>query len=168
MYAARGMGHAVLDVEPPLERLEHGLHGFVAFFVIPVFALANAGVAFGADLGALATDPVALGIALGLVVGKPLGVLPLAYLAVKIGVAELPAGVTWRHVLGVSFLTGIGFTMSIFIANLAFGPGAFLDSAKLGILVASLVSGVLGAVTLLSLSESTLESEGELVPPASA
>ena len=136
-------------VETPLVRLEHGLHGFVAFFVMPVFALANAGVALGADAAALATDPVALGVMLGLVVGKPIGVLGLAAAAVKTGLASLPTGVTWQHVIGVSFLTGIGFTMSIFIANLAFGEGPLLDSAKVGILLASVISGGIGAVLLL-------------------
>ena len=151
MHAVHSLEQACEDVEPPLERLEHGLHGLVAFGIMPVFALANAGVAFGADLGALATDTVALGIALGLIVGKPLGVMTLAFVSVKLGLAALPAGVTWRHLLGVSFLTGIGFTMSIFIANLAFGAGPLLDSAKLGILVASIASGVLGALMLLRL-----------------
>lgn len=139
-------------VETPLARLEHGLHGVVAFGIMPIFALANAGVALGGGVGALLTDTVALGVMLGLIVGKPMGVMLLAFLAVKTGLAALPSGVTWRHVLGVSFLTGIGFTMSIFIANLAFGPGALLDSAKVGILAASLVSGVLGAVVLLQLA----------------
>ena len=150
MHAVHSMESAILDVEPPLQRLEHGLHGFVAFFVMPVFALANAGVAFGADIAAMATDVVALGVMAGLIVGKPVGVMLLAFVAVKSGLAALPRGVTWRHVLGVSFLTGIGFTMSIFIANLAFGAGPMLDSAKLGILAASLVSGVLGAAVLLT------------------
>ena len=137
------------NVETPLVRLEHGLHGLVAFFVMPVFALANAGVALGAGALGLLTDTVALGVMLGLVVGKPVGVMLLAFVAVKVGIAALPTGVTWRHVLGVSFLTGIGFTMSIFIANLAFGEGALLDSAKLGILAASVISGLLGAFVLL-------------------
>ncbi|MDT0632500.1 Na+/H+ antiporter NhaA [Rubrivirga sp. S365] len=139
---------ACQKVETPLARLEHGLHGFVAFFIMPVFALANAGVALGADAAALVTDTVALGVMLGLVVGKPIGVMGMAFVAVKTGLAALPTGVTWRHVLGVSFLTGIGFTMSIFIANLAFGPGPLLDSAKTGILAASVISGALGAVVL--------------------
>ncbi len=152
MAAVHSLERACEHVEPPLERLEHGLHGLVAFGIMPVFALANAGVAFGADLAALATDAVALGVALGLIVGKPLGVMGMALLAVKLGVAALPAGVTWRHVLGVSFLTGIGFTMSIFIANLAFGAGPLLDSAKLGILAASIVSGALGALVLVRLA----------------
>ena len=149
LAAVHSIEVACEHVETPLQRLEHGLHGFVAFFVMPVFALANAGVALGADALALVTDPVALGIMLGLVVGKPIGVMALSFVSVKTGLAVLPAGVTWRHVLGVAFLTGIGFTMSIFIANLAFGPGELLDSAKTGILAASIVSGALGAFVLL-------------------
>ena len=146
--AVHSLEVACEQVEAPLARLEHGLHGFVAFFVIPVFALANAGVGLGAGALGLLTDPVALGIMVGLVAGKPIGILLLAFVAVKVGLAALPSGVTWTHVLGVSFLTGIGFTMSTFIANLAFGAGPLLDSAKLGILAASVLSGVLGAVVL--------------------
>ncbi|MEL6615290.1 MAG: Na+/H+ antiporter NhaA [Bacteroidota bacterium] len=148
-YALYALEENIEAVQTPLARLEHGLHGFVAFFVMPVFALANAGVALGDGAGALLTDAVALGIAAGLIVGKPVGVMLLAWLAVRIGVANLPEGVTWRQMLGVAFLTGIGFTMSIFIANLAFTSNPeLLDSAKLGILVASLISGVTGYLLL--------------------
>ncbi|MBC12369.1 MAG: Na+/H+ antiporter NhaA [Rhodothermaceae bacterium] len=165
MHAVHSLEKACEQIETPLQRLEHGLHGLVAFFIMPVFALANAGVALGAGAAALVTDTVALGVMLGLVVGKPLGVMALAYLAVKTGLAALPSGVTWRHVMGVSFLTGIGFTMSIFIANLAFGAGPLLDSAKVGILAASVVSGVLGAVVLIGVAKSAnVNAEG--VPAA--
>ena len=165
MHAVHSLEKACEQIETPLQRLEHGLHGLVAFFIMPVFALANAGVALGAGAAALVTDTVALGVMLGLVVGKPLGVMTLAYLAVKTGLAALPSGVTWRHVMGVSFLTGIGFTMSIFIANLAFGAGPLLDSAKVGILAASVVSGVLGAVVLIGVAKSAnVNAEG--VPTA--
>ncbi|PAP80584.1 Na+/H+ antiporter NhaA [Rubrivirga sp. SAORIC476] len=161
MHAVHSLEKACEQIETPLQRLEHGLHGLVAFFIMPVFALANAGVALGAGAAALVTDTVALGVMLGLVVGKPLGVMALAYLAVKTGLAALPSGVTWRHVMGVSFLTGIGFTMSIFIANLAFGAGPLLDSAKVGILAASVVSGVLGAVVLIGVAKSAnVNAEG--------
>lgn len=164
MAAVHGLEVACEHVETPLQRLEHRLHGLVAFFIMPVFALANAGVALGADVGALVGDAVALGVMLGLVVGKPLGVMLLAFLAVRFGLAALPTGVTWRHVLGVSFLTGIGFTMSIFIATLAFGAGPLLDSAKVGILGASVISGVLGALVL----RSTPPPAPEAVPPSAA
>ena len=165
MHAVHSLEKACEQIETPLQRLEHGLHGLVAFFIMPVFALANAGVALGAGAAALVTDTVALGVMLGLVVGKPLGVMALAYLAVKTGLAALPSGVTWRHVMGVSFLTGIGFTMSIFIANLAFGAGPLLDSAKVGILAASVVSGVLGAVVLIGVAKSA-NVNAEEVPTA--
>ena len=105
MAAVHSLEVACEQVEAPLTRLEHGLHGWVAFGVMPVFALANAGVALD-GVGALVTDAVALGVLLGLVVGKPLGVVGLAWLAVKTGLAALPSGVTWGHVLGVSLLTG--------------------------------------------------------------
>ena len=167
MHAVHSLEKACEQIETPLQRLEHGLHGLVAFFIMPVFALANAGVALGAGAAALVTDTVALGVMLGLVVGKPLGVMTLAYLAVKTGLAALPSGVTWRHVMGVSFLTGIGFTMSIFIANLAFGAGPLLDSAKVGILAASVVSGVLGAVVLIGVAKSAaVEEPAEVLPVA--
>ncbi len=147
-------------VETPLGRLEHALHKPVAFFIIPVFALANAGVALQGDLGALLGSPITLGIVLGLVVGKPVGVMGLAWLAVRSGIASLPAGVRWRQVLGVSALCGIGFTMSIFIATLAFpAQAALLDSAKLGILLGSLVAGALGWM-LLARSGSPGEEPG--------
>ena len=167
MHAVHSLEKACEQIETPLQRLEHGLHGLVAFFIMPVFALANAGVALGAGAAALVTDTVALGVMLGLVVGKPLGVMTLAYLSVKTGLAALPSGVTWRHVMGVSFLTGIGFTMSIFIANLAFGAGPLLDSAKVGILAASVVSGVLGAVVLIGVAKSAaVEEPAEVLPVA--
>ena len=148
LAAVHSLQTASEHVETPLQRLEHDLHGLVAFVIMPVFALANAGVALGADVGALVGDAVALGVALGLIVGKPVGVMLLAFLSVKLGLAALPDGVTWRHVFGVSLLTGIGFTMSIFIATLAFGEGPLLDSAKVGILAASVISGLLGAAVL--------------------
>jgi NhaA family Na+:H+ antiporter len=130
---------------------------YTSFVVMPVFALANAGVALsGAAWGALAS-PVTLGVALGLLLGKPLGVAGAAWLAVRTGVASLPAGVSWRQLRGAACLAGIGFTMSLFIAGLAFGggahgeagaPSAHLDAAKLGILGGSLLSGVLGWILL--------------------
>ncbi len=146
--AVYALENACEQAETPLARLEHGLHNPVAFFIIPVFALANAGVAVTGGFGALAS-PVTLGIVLGLVVGKPIGITLFAWLAVKSGLASLPAGATWRKVVGISALCGIGFTMSIFIANLAFpGQAELLDSAKLGILLGSFVSGVIGWVLL--------------------
>ena len=162
LAAVHSIERAAERVETPLQRLEHGLHGLVAFGIMPVFALANAGVALGAGALDLLLDPVALGVMLGLVVGKPLGVMALAFVAVKTRVAALPNGVGWRQVFGVSLLTGIGFTMSIFIANLAFGAGPLLDSAKVGILAASVVSGVLGAIVLLRTAPAGTVSSSDL------
>jgi NhaA family Na+:H+ antiporter len=135
-------------VETPLSRLEHTLLPWVAFFIMPVFALSNAGVEIGGDfLGSLA-GPVSFGIILGLVVGKQIGVTLFAWLAVRMGMAELPAGASWKQLYGVACLCGIGFTMSLFIANLAFPSAEALDIAKAGILVASLVSGLWGYLLL--------------------
>jgi NhaA family Na+:H+ antiporter len=134
--------------QAPLQRMEHALHGFVAFFVMPVFALANAGVPLGGGVGAALGSPVALGIALGLVVGKPVGIFLASYAAVRAGAADLPAGVAWRHVHGAGWLGGIGFTMSLFVAGLAFTDPAMLDVAKLGVLGASVMAGLVGYTLL--------------------
>ncbi|HEX8681101.1 MAG TPA: Na+/H+ antiporter NhaA [Ardenticatenaceae bacterium] len=137
------------DVQAPLQKLEHNLHPWVAFAIMPIFALANAGVALSPEGLDGDTISVALGIFLGLVVGKPLGVLGAAWLAVRSGIASLPIGVTWQHMAGAGTLAGIGFTMSLFIAALGFGEGSeFLDTAKLAILAASIVAGFLGLILL--------------------
>lgn len=147
--ALHTLEEAVEKTDTPLTRLEHALHAPVAFFIIPIFALANAGVALGGDFGAMVSSPITLGIVLGLVVGKPVGIMAFAWLAVRTRLAGMPLGVSWRQVFGVSALCGIGFTMSIFIATLAFpGQALLLDTAKLGIVLGSLVSGVLGWVLL--------------------
>ncbi|RMH49436.1 MAG: Na+/H+ antiporter NhaA [Bacteroidetes bacterium] len=142
--ALHTMEDALEKAEAPLMRMEHALHGWVAFGIMPVFALANAGVALGGDIGAAFGNSVTLGIILGLVIGKQIGVTLFAWLAVRLGLAQLPGGTSWRQIHGVSALCGIGFTMSLFIANLAFDSAAVLDSAKIGILSASLISGLLG------------------------
>ena len=147
--AVHSLEVAAEAVETPLTRLEHALHPWVAFFIMPVFALANAGVTLGGDLGAVLTSPVALGIILGLFVGKQVGILVFSWLAIRLGLAALPAGVGWRQVWGVGLLCGIGFTMSLFIASLAFPDPALLDVSKIGILAASLVSGGAGALVLV-------------------
>jgi NhaA family Na+:H+ antiporter len=128
------------EVESPLERLETSLHPWVAFAVMPLFALANAGVHI--EPPALLT-PVALAVAAGLVLGKPLGIVGFSWLAVRLGMARLPDGINWRVLAGAGCLAGIGFTMSVFIASLAL-EGELLYEAKIGILAASAVSAVLG------------------------
>lgn len=150
---------AAEGVETPLIRLEHALHPWVAFFVMPVFALANAGVTLGGDVGAVLTSPIALGIILGLFVGKQVGIFAFSWIAIRLGVAALPAGVGWRQVWGVGLLCGIGFTMSLFIASLAFADPALLDAAKIGILAASLVSGLAAALVLATSAGPAPEQE---------
>jgi NhaA family Na+:H+ antiporter len=135
--------------QSPLLRLEHKLHGVVAFFIMPIFALANAGVVFGGDMSASLVDRAVLGIFFGLVIGKPLGILLFSWVAVRTRVADLPAGADWRHVAGMGALGGIGFTMALFIAALAFGEGPKLEAAKIGILAGSLVAGLLGWLLLM-------------------
>jgi NhaA family Na+:H+ antiporter len=133
---------------PPLARLEYGLHGIVTFGIMPLFALANAGVDLRGG-GAAIASTIGLGVLTGLVLGKPVGITLASWLAVRAGVASLPAGVGWRVLAGVAMLGGIGFTMSLFIAALAFGDSpAALTSAKLGTLAASLVAGIAGWLAL--------------------
>jgi NhaA family Na+:H+ antiporter len=131
---------AAREALSPLERLEIALHPWSAFCIMPIFALANAGVAFEV---ARVTDPVALAVAAGLVIGKPVGIVVFSFIAVRLGLASLPEDMGWRALLGGGFLAGIGFTMSLFIAGLAL-DGTALDAAKVGILGASLVSGAIG------------------------
>lgn len=138
--------HGWHDEASPAESLQHGLHGWVAYLIMPLFALANAGVPLGAVSLEGDAIHVFLGVVLGLVLGKPLGVLALSWLAVRLGLAVLPTGVTWLKVGLVGVVAGIGFTMALFIAALAFPPGAMLETAKLAILVASGVAAVLGFV----------------------
>jgi NhaA family Na+:H+ antiporter len=144
--AIRALEANCQKVESPLHRLEHALHPWVAFAIMPVFALANAGVTLQGDWSLLAS-PVALGIIAGLVLGKPLGIMLAVWLVVKTRLAVLPTDAGWRQVFGVSALAGIGFTMSLFIAGLAFGNTPLLDTAKFGILSASALAGLIGWFT---------------------
>jgi len=131
-------------VQTPLQRLEHALHPWVAFVIMPLFALANAGVVLDQDLGAALSNRVTVGIVVGLIIGKQAGILLAAWLAIRTNIASLPSGVAWRHLYGASWLAGIGFTMSLFITELAFTDEASIASAKIGILIASIVAGVAG------------------------
>lgn len=144
--------HAVENVrgtlESPLLRLEHALAPVVAFVIVPVFALANAGVRIDGDILAQLGSPVCLGVIVGLFVGKQVGVFGFSWLAVKLGIAQMPEGATLRMVYGTALLAGIGFTMSLFIANLAFPEGRGLGDAKVGTLAASILSGCMGYVVL--------------------
>jgi NhaA family Na+:H+ antiporter len=133
------------DTMSPLQRMEHVMTPWVIFGVMPIFALANAGVRLDAAAlpGAL-TNSVTLGILFGLLIGKPLGILLFSWLAVRLRLCDIPAGVSWRQVLGVGILGGIGFTMSLFITNLAFADPALVTNAKIGIFAASLLAGLSG------------------------
>lgn len=133
------------EVMPPVIRVQMALHPWVAYGVMPLFALANAGVTLdGVDLSLDSAQAVTVGVLLALVIGKPLGVIGASWLAVRLGWCRLPPGVTWSSVCLVGLLAGIGFTMSIFIATLAFIDANLLNAAKLGVLLASLVAAVLG------------------------
>ncbi len=136
------------DVQAPLLKFEDKLHGIVAFLIMPLFALSNAGVALGGSLGTAFASPVTWGVIVGLVIGKPIGISAFSWFAVRMGWAELPQGVNWRAIVGTSLLGGIGFTMALFIASLAYGDATLLDRAKIGILSASTVAGLLGWLVL--------------------
>jgi NhaA family Na+:H+ antiporter len=138
---------AAYAVQTPLEKFQHALHPWVAFFVVPVFALANAGVTLSPAALSDGT-PIVLGVIVGLVVGKPIGITLATFLLIRSGIASLPRGVTWNQIIAVGFLAGIGFTMSLFIATLGFGTGAQLEAAKIGILGASLIAGLVGYALL--------------------
>ena len=142
--------NGVHSVESPLQRLEHAMHMPVAFIIIPLFALANAGIPVDVStLGQTMTHPVALGVMLGLVLGKLIGVAGVTWLAIKLGLGKLPEGMTNNHLIGVGLLAGIGFTMSIFIAELGFAHNEeYLLMAKTGVLFASLITGVGGYLWL--------------------
>ncbi|HWN43736.1 MAG TPA: Na+/H+ antiporter NhaA [Thermoanaerobaculia bacterium] len=138
------------QAQAPLQITERRLHGIVAFFIMPLFALANAGVRLsGGELATALSSPVTLGVVLGLLLGKPLGITLFSWAAVRMGAATLPSRVTWRMIHGAAWLGGIGFTMSLFIAGLAFpGMPDLLAAAKLGILAASLAAGICGWILL--------------------
>lgn len=135
-------------VQSPLHRIEHRLQPWVSFVVMPLFAFSNAGVHILGNVSAAARNSACLGVALGLFVGKPLGIWLCAWLSAKANLAAPPAGVSWRHILGASWLCGIGFTMALFVASLAFGDGVLLDMAKIGTMAASVCAGICGAILL--------------------
>jgi NhaA family Na+:H+ antiporter len=169
------IGFASREAVAPVIRLEHQLHSWVAYGIMPLFALANAGVALaGISLEAPGAMAALIGVTLGLLVGKPVGVLALSWLAIKLKLCVLPQGVNWRGMLVVGFAAGIGFTMAIFIAELAFSGSYLLGVEKLGVLVATAVAGalalILGRVLLPAdsvaaaegISESSVEATAEL------
>jgi NhaA family Na+:H+ antiporter len=151
----RGQQAAIIELEntaenaqAPLQWIEHSLQPWVAFLVIPLFAFANAGVELGGELVQAFTGPVAIGVLLGLLIGKPVGITLFAWLATKVGAAALPGGCSWRSLHAVSWLGGIGFTMSLFVTGLAFDDQALVTEAKVGIFTASLLAALVGALLL--------------------
>lgn len=129
---------------PPLQRLEHAMHPFVNFLIIPIFALANAGVSLNIDFDHLFSSNVAIGVALGLLIGKVIGIVGFTLLSVKLKIAPFPDGMNFRNLLGVGLIASIGFTMSIFISSLAFTNPEYIVQAKIGIFSASIIGGLLG------------------------
>jgi Na+:H+ antiporter, NhaA family len=146
--AVRTLESQCEQIQSPLHRIEHYLQPWVSFLVMPLFAFANAGVRVGNILSA-AKHPVSVGVALGLFIGKPLGIWLFAWLSVRARLSTLPLELSWGTIFGASWLCGIGFTMSLFIANLAFGDGTLLDLSKIGTLVGSLAAGICGCVFLI-------------------
>jgi NhaA family Na+:H+ antiporter len=145
--------------ESPLHRIEQSLHPWVSYLVMPIFAFANAGVRILGNGTAAVTHAVSLGVALGLFIGKPIGIWCFAWIAAKARLATRPTDLSWGKIAGAAWLCGIGFTMSLFIATLAFHDGALQDVAKIGIMAASLAAGTCGSILLLRRSEPNLSTE---------
>src|SRR5581483_8875780 len=144
--------------EPPLDRIERRLHPWTSYLIVPLFALANAGVPLGADaLTDAARSAVAWGVALGLVLGKPLGILLCSWGAVRLRIAALPDGVGWAELAGAALIAGIGFTVSLFITGLAFGEDARAADAKIAILLASALMGAVGMAVLWMVTRAPAE-----------
>lgn len=150
--------HASEGVAAPILRLEHALHNFSAFLVMPLFAFANAGVRIG---GGMESPQIALGVLAGLIIGKPLGITAAALVTVKSGIAKLPDDVSWPSLLGYACLAGIGFTMSLFIAMLAFDDTVSVEAAKKGILAGSLLAGIVATIVLKTIGRSKIQSRSE-------
>lgn len=147
--------HILSDIEKlndlahtPLQKLEHALHPIITFFILPVFALANAGVHIDGSIIDMVLHPISLGIIAGLLIGKSLGISIFSKLVVRLKFANLPEGVNWQQIYGVSFLAGIGFTMSMFISELAFSDQQYVEIAKVGIIAASILSALIGMIWL--------------------
>ncbi len=146
------------EEKSPSYILQHFLHKPVAFIIMPIFALANTAIVIGSDFNSIISQNYSIGIALGLIIGKPLGIITILFLAIKLKFCQLPNELNWKSILGVGFLAGIGFTMSIFIMLLAFEDETIINNSKFIILLSSLIAGIIGFVALkLSLKEVHLE-----------
>lgn len=134
--------------QSPMHRMEHDTRPLAMFLIIPIFALANAGVVLESELLGSITEPVAIGVILGLFLGKPIGIVLFSWVSIKMNITAMPSKANWRQIIGIGFLAGIGFTMSLFINGLAFEGSNLTELAKMGILAASLISGIVGWIIL--------------------
>lgn len=159
LHILEKINDATLAATPPLQRLEHVMHPVVTFIIIPVFAVANAGVSLNIDLDSLFDTNIALGVALGLLVGKVVGVVGFTAVFIKLRIAKVPAGMNIRNLFGLGFLASIGFTMSLFVTSLAFSHEEFQTQAKIGIFAASLLGGITGYIILNSNSNMKKNNE---------
>ena len=149
-----GLSREAYEGVAPVDRLIHKLHPWVAFIIMPLFAITNAGVRLDSEvLSNLASNHISLGIIAGLFIGKPLGVLLASFIATRLGLAQLPEGVTWKHITALGFLAGVGFTMALFISHLALKVPEIEVYSKLGILIASILSAIVGLCILFSFKE---------------
>jgi NhaA family Na+:H+ antiporter len=168
--ALRELEELARESRPVSDRLEHALHPWTSYVIIPIFALANAGVELSGDSIADAVEsPISIGVALGLMLGKPIGIVLFSFIAVRMGVASLPADVNWKMLMGTGMIAGIGFTVSLFIGELAFDAQERIDEAKIGILAGSALIGIAGYLTLRLLSppRSQEQSNAEATQEAS-
>ncbi len=163
---AAALHRAAVCAQSPMERLEHALLPYVDFVIMPVFALANAGVHLSGGFVETLGHPVGLGVAGGLILGKQLGIFSASWLAVRAGLGQLPPGVSWKHIYGAACLGGIGFTMSLFVSGLSFEGTPTMEVAKLAILTGSVMSASLGATLLYHMGAASAEAggDGELIP----
>ncbi|MFY7813624.1 MAG: Na+/H+ antiporter NhaA [Chryseobacterium taeanense] len=148
LHVLEKMNEATLAATPPLQRLEHAMHPAVSFLIIPIFAIANAGVSLNIDIDKLFVNNIAIGTAMGLLLGKVIGVVGFSVLFIKLKIAKVPKGMNIRNLFGLGFLASIGFTMSLFITSLAFSHEEFQTQAKIGIFAASLIGGIIGYIIL--------------------
>ena len=150
VHALEHIAYGYDRVQNPLVRLEHSLHNFSAFVIMPLFAFSNAGVLI--DFSSISAHlMIVLGVVFGLIIGKPIGIFGFTYLATKLNLIKKPNGLSWTEVLAVGFLGGIGFTMSIFITHLAFIDNTIIDAVKLGVFIASFISALIGVSIILSI-----------------
>ncbi|WP_209391067.1 Na+/H+ antiporter NhaA [Chryseobacterium sp. RR2-3-20] len=159
LHVLEKINEATNAATPPLQILEHAMHPVVTFVIIPIFAIANAGVSLNIDLNSLFDTNIALGVALGLLVGKVVGVVGFTAVFIKLKIAQLPEGMNIRNLLGLGFLASIGFTMSLFVTSLAFSHEEYQTQAKIGIFAASLIGGIIGYIILNKDSKKTQNDE---------